>query len=117
MTIRVSAGSQNFVVKGNQLLTFDGRKIVRYFGLNPEIAAAKVEVLGKSYFEDCKHLEGIRFGSESKLQQIGPSALSGCESLADRRICVNQDRQKCRSSAELMLSIGGREEDASNCNG
>jgi hypothetical protein len=83
ITIRVASGSQNFIVDGNLLLTSDGCKVVRCFGQVREvIVRATVEMLGKSCFEKCKHLERVVFENGSKLRRIGPCALSGCEFLA-----------------------------------
>jgi hypothetical protein len=78
--IRVAQESQNFRVAGTLLSTADGTQIVRCFGREREIVVAKrVEVLGKSCFEACSHIERVVFESDSKLRLIGSSALAGCE--------------------------------------
>jgi hypothetical protein len=57
LTGQVAPGNRNFKVEGNVLLTSDGTGLVRYFGLNREIAVGrKVKVLRKSCFERCKQL-------------------------------------------------------------
>jgi hypothetical protein len=83
ISIQVAPGSLNFKIEGNLLLTFDGTEIVRYFGLDREIVVGnKVEVLGKSCFEGCKHLDRIDFEIGSELERIGSAALRDCIALA-----------------------------------
>jgi hypothetical protein len=85
--IQVTAGSQNFSVDGNMLITSNGREIVRYFGLDDEVVVpADVEILGKSCFEYCCHVESIIFENGSKLRLIGCSAFCRCTSLSSIEI-------------------------------
>jgi hypothetical protein len=83
LSIQVAPGSLNFKVEGALLVTADGTKIVRYFGLDREIIIGKqIKVLGKSCFEGCKHLVRIDFEPGSGLARIGADALRDCESLS-----------------------------------
>jgi hypothetical protein len=80
--IGVAPGSRNFVVEGNLLLTADMTKVVRFFGRELEaVVPGKVEIVGKSSFEECRQVERILFENESKLRIICRSALSNCTSL------------------------------------
>jgi hypothetical protein len=88
--IGVAPGSRNFTANGNLLLTSEGTEIVRYFGRELEvIVPRKVEILGKSCFEDCDRIESLLFENGSKLQRIGRSSLSGCSSLRGISIPVS----------------------------
>jgi hypothetical protein len=81
--MRVSAGSSNFIVDRNLLLTADGREVVRCFGRQREVVVpANVEILGKSCFESCEHLAQVLFDAASKLRRMSCSAFSKCGSLA-----------------------------------
>jgi hypothetical protein len=83
LAIDVADESCNFKVKGSLLTTANGTEIVRCFGREREIIVSrKVEILGRSCFESCNHVERIVFRSGSKLNRICQSALSGCEFLA-----------------------------------
>jgi hypothetical protein len=113
MTIGVSAGSLSFIVEGNQLLTFDGRTIVRYFGRDRVVVVgASVEILGKSCFEDCRHRQQIVFENGSRFRWIGPSALSSCKFLtripASVEIIDDEALQGCSELEDCWL-----DEDAS----
>jgi hypothetical protein len=82
LTVRVAADSRNFTVNGNELQTFDGTEIVRYFGIGQEVRVAmNVERLGKSCFESCTNLLRVVFENGSRLRRIGPSAFADCEFL------------------------------------
>jgi hypothetical protein len=82
--IRVARENQKFMVEGSLLFTADGTEIVRYFGrARVIIVSGRVEVLGKSCFESCSHIERIAFERGSTLRRIGSSALSGCEFLTN----------------------------------
>jgi hypothetical protein len=77
--IAVGAGSRIFKIEGNLLTTADGTKILRYFGRDGDVLVPEtVEILGKSCFESCDHIQGIVFEPGSKLRQIGRSAFLGC---------------------------------------
>jgi hypothetical protein len=80
--IAVARGSRKFIVKGHLLLTSRGTEIVRYFGRELEvIVPKKVEILQRSCFEACHHVERVRFEKASKLRRMGRSAISTCSSL------------------------------------
>jgi hypothetical protein len=82
LAISIAPGNQNFIVRGNALVTSDGTEIVKSFGLEREIyVASKVEVLHDSCFESLTHLKELKIEIGSKLRRIGWSALSGCDSL------------------------------------
>jgi hypothetical protein len=79
LVIRVAAANKNFIVQGTMLTTADGTEVVRYFGREQEVIVPKtVEVLGKSCFQSCSHVEKVIFENGSKLRRIGSSALSDC---------------------------------------
>jgi hypothetical protein len=83
INIRVAPGNLHFRVEGNSLVTSNGTEIVRYFGLDREIAVGKqVRVLRKSCFEGCAHLDEISFAVGSKLERIDRAALRNCQSLS-----------------------------------
>jgi hypothetical protein len=85
--ILVAPESVNFKVEGNLLVTSDGTKIVRYFGLDRAIVVGKqVKVLRPSCFEGCKHLDQIAFELGSELARIGAAALRDCTSLVSIEI-------------------------------
>jgi hypothetical protein len=80
--IAIAPGNQNFIVRGQSLLTSDGTEIVIYFGFEREIFVPReVEVLQKSCCESLEHLTELVFEGESKVRRIGRSAISGCDSL------------------------------------
>jgi hypothetical protein len=82
LRIQIERGSRNFKIEGNLLLASDGNEIVRSFGGELEVTIpAKVEILKKSCFEGCNHIERLLFENGSKLRLIGRYALSDCESL------------------------------------
>jgi hypothetical protein len=67
------------MVQGTMLTTADGTEIVRYFGTRREVIVLKsAEVLGKSCFESCPHIERVVFETGSQLRRICRSALSDC---------------------------------------
>jgi hypothetical protein len=73
----------HFIVRGDMLLTADCRQIVRYFGLGKEVVVpASVELLGRSCFQDSRHLQHVIFENGSRLRRIGVSAFADCENLA-----------------------------------
>jgi hypothetical protein len=81
-TIGVQQQSRIFTVGGDLLLSGNGSEIMRIFGLELEvIVPAKVEMLKKSCFESCDHVERVLFDNDSKVQIICRSALSNCNSL------------------------------------
>jgi hypothetical protein len=81
--IKVAPGNPNFKIEGNLLVTVNGREIVRYFGLDRDIIIGKnVQILRKSCFESCKHVDGIDFEIDSELAKIRSSALRNCVSLS-----------------------------------
>jgi hypothetical protein len=87
ITIRVAPGCVNFKVEGNFLVTSDGTEIVRYFGLDREPhIGKKVQILQKSCFEGCAHIDKVRFEVGSKLERIDRAALRGCQSLSNIEI-------------------------------
>jgi hypothetical protein len=80
--VRVADGNPNFIVEGKMLLSHDGDRIVRYFGVESDVTVArKVGVLGKSCFEQCRDLARMIFEDGTKLRMIGLSAFSGCAAL------------------------------------
>jgi hypothetical protein len=80
--IEVASGSWNFKIQGDLLATADGKKIVRYVGRGRKVIVPKtVQILWKSCFESCTHIESIVFESGSKLMHIGFSALASCDFL------------------------------------
>jgi hypothetical protein len=87
LKIEIAAESRKFIVEGSLFLTSNGTEIVRFFGRELEIAIhAKVEILRKSCFEGCDHVEKIQFENGSKLLRISRSALSDCSSLRSMSI-------------------------------
>jgi hypothetical protein len=84
MEIGVAAGSQKLIVEGNQLLVSGGTEAVRYLGRELDIFVPKnVEILGKSCFQGCNHIERILFENGSQLRTICRCALASCESLKE----------------------------------
>jgi hypothetical protein len=82
IAIRVATGNLHFKIEGSMVVTSDGTGIVRYFGLDREIFIGnKFTILGKSCFEDCKHLDRINFEVGSTLERIDRAALRDCSSL------------------------------------
>jgi hypothetical protein len=82
ISIQVAPAGLHFRVEGALLVTSHGTKIVRCFGRNRHIVVGKtIRVLGKSCFEDCRHLERIDFESGSELERIDAAALRDCVSL------------------------------------
>jgi hypothetical protein len=76
---RVATGGLHFKVKGNLVVTANGREIVRYFCLDRDIIVGKeVKVLGTSCIEGSTHLGRIDYFEAGK---IGASACDECESL------------------------------------
>jgi hypothetical protein len=62
-----------------QTTTADGIKIVRCSGGDREvIVPMTVEVLGRSCFQSCHHIESVVFENGSQLRLIGAAAFSGC---------------------------------------
>jgi hypothetical protein len=109
--IRIAGGSHNFLVERGLLTTADGRRIVRYFGRARDVTVSReVEVVGKSCFESCSHIENIFFESGSELRQIGSSALSGCEFLtsitipASVEIVGESAFKKCNGLEECLMA-------------
>jgi hypothetical protein len=87
ITIGIAPENLNFKIQGNMLVTSNGKEIVRCFGLDREIVIGKrVQVLRKSCFAKCKHIDRIDFEIGSELQRIDRAALRRCESLARSEI-------------------------------
>jgi hypothetical protein len=82
LTIGIAPESRKFTMEGNLLLASEGTEIVRYFGRELEVTVPlKVEILRKSCFEACSHIQEIHFGNGSQLRGISWYALSNCDSL------------------------------------
>jgi hypothetical protein len=112
--MHVEPGSVNFAVSGNFLTTADGREIVKCFGFEREVIVPKtVEVLGRSSFEACTHIERVVFENGSNLRRIAPSALSGCESLTDIEIPASVEIieevafRKCHGLEQCLIGEDG----------
>jgi hypothetical protein len=111
LVIRVSAGSRNFKIEGDLLTTADGARIVRYIGRDREVTVPmQIDVLGKSSFESCNHVERVVFENGSKLRQIGPSAFSWSAFLTNIAIPASVESiedsafERCDGLEECLIS-------------
>jgi hypothetical protein len=114
LAIEVAAGRRNLTIQGDLLTTADGTKLVRYIGRNHDIIVPNtIEILGKSCFESCNHVEKVVFEDGSKLRQIGPSAFTGCEFLRSIAIPASVEIigdfafRECDGLEELFLNQDG----------
>jgi hypothetical protein len=105
-TISFEEGNSHFRVSGQQLLSFDGKSLLRSFGNNVEVEIGRsIECLCEQCFRDCKFLKVVKFESESSLTRIEESAFQNCSSL--RSITIPRSVEilcKCCFSKCISLS-------------
>jgi hypothetical protein len=90
LDISVVLGNSHFQVVGSYLLNSDGTKLIRYFGMDPDVTVMpEIQVVCKGCFQGCVFLRNVIFKSPFTLHEIEKHAFVFCSSLRSLSIPVS----------------------------